>query len=58
MYTFDLRNPSDATHFTLFGTEYEMRVTDDAEVVEVWTVEYDEDGKCGGLGEFVTSWRI
>jgi len=46
-------------HFTHKGQEFEVRITneydycEDNPILEVWTVDYDEQGECQGFGELV-----
>jgi len=49
--------PSFAQHFVYNNTEFEIRITDDGDKLEIWEVEY-QDGKCIGFKDIVAEFNL
>ena len=49
--------PSSAQHFVYNNTEFEIRITDDGDKLEIWEVEY-QDGKCIGFKDIVAEFDL
>lgn len=49
--------PSSAQHFVYKNTEFEIRITDDGDKLEIWEVEY-QDGKCIGFKDIVAEFNL
>jgi hypothetical protein len=49
--------PSFARHFTHEGVEFEIRVTDEGDKLEIWEVEY-ENNKCIGFKDIVAEFNL
>ena len=50
--------PSEAKHFVYNDKEFEIRITDEGDKLEIWEVEFDSSGKCIGFKDIVAEFFL
>jgi len=50
--------PSEAKHFVYNNKEFEIRITDEGDKLEIWEVDYDLSGKCIGFKNIVAEFYL
>jgi len=50
--------PSSAQHFMYDDKEFEIRITDEGDKLEIWEVEFDADGKSIGFKDIITEFNL
>ncbi len=50
--------PSEAQHFMYKDKEFEIRITDDGDKLEIWEVEFDFNGKTIGFKDIVSEFNL
>ena len=50
--------PSEAKHFLYNDKEFEIRITDEGDKLEIWEVDYDSSGKCNGFKDIVAEFFL
>ena len=50
--------PSEAQHFKYNNKEFEIRITDEGDKLEIWEVEFDVDGKAIGFKDIVAEFNL
>tara|TARA_B100000900_G_scaffold392474_1_gene388003 strand:+ start:495 stop:692 length:198 start_codon:yes stop_codon:yes gene_type:complete len=50
--------PSESKHFVYNNKEFEIRITDEGDKLEIWEVEFDSSGKCIGFKDIVAEFYL